>query len=129
MNLNNTSQSRRLIDSMKDGAVTVSTQGEILYANHAFAEMVGIPLEQVIGSTLSNFIQPEDTQKLHNVLAEGQQHICSAQLRLFRSGTEGITVQMTVHALPIGSSPNLCAILSDLSEHLDQQEKLRQQEE
>ena len=35
---------------MHEGAVTLTMQGDIIYANRRFADLVGVPLEQVIGA-------------------------------------------------------------------------------
>ena len=40
---------RLLVEQMHEGALTVSTAGVIMYANAAFAGLVGMPLEQLRG--------------------------------------------------------------------------------
>ena len=42
---------RVLIEAMNDGAVTMTSDGTILYCNKHFAEMVKSPLEKVIGQS------------------------------------------------------------------------------
>lgn len=44
---------RRLVEEMREGAVIVGADGFIRYANSAFASLLGVPLEQVIGTVLS----------------------------------------------------------------------------
>jgi len=43
---------RALVDRMQQGAVTVSSDGDVLYANERFAEMVGRPRETLLGQRL-----------------------------------------------------------------------------
>src|SRR5215472_7566179 len=43
---------RVMVETINEGAATVSPGGEIFYANRRFAEMLAVPLEQLIGSTL-----------------------------------------------------------------------------
>lgn len=51
---------RLLIESMYEGALRLTAQGVILYANRCFARMVKRPLEQVMGSALRRFLSPAD---------------------------------------------------------------------
>ena len=40
---------RVLVESMNEGAISLSNEGVILYCNSAFAQMVGVPLDQTHG--------------------------------------------------------------------------------
>src|SRR5580692_5950936 len=52
---------RVLIESMNEGALTITTDKLILYANQAFARMVKFPLEQVTGSSFRRFLSVADS--------------------------------------------------------------------
>ena len=41
---------RLLVEKMQEGAVTLLRDGTILYCNARFAELAGMPLEEVIGA-------------------------------------------------------------------------------
>ena len=43
---------RILVERMPEGAATLSEEGLVLYGNRSFAEMIGLPLEQVIGAPI-----------------------------------------------------------------------------
>ena len=68
---------RILVERMKEGALTLSEDGVVLFANGSFAEMVGAPLEQVIGGSLDRFL-PEVEQPRFAALL---QSVRSASLR------------------------------------------------
>ncbi len=51
---------RALVEQMHEGAVTLTTQGDIIYANRGFARLVDVPLEQVIGSSIDRFVDAGD---------------------------------------------------------------------
>src|SRR5476649_1590489 len=55
---------RVLIESMNEGAVTLTADKMILYANQCFAKMVKCPLEQVIGGSFRRFLSLEDRATL-----------------------------------------------------------------
>ncbi len=58
---------RVLVEQMKEGAVTLSGDGSILYCNHSFAELVGQRFEQIISSNLTDHV--DDRQLLKKMLA------------------------------------------------------------
>src|SRR5689334_16370600 len=47
---------RMFIEQMKEGAVTLNPDAVILYSNSQFASIVGLPLPEVIGRNMSDFI-------------------------------------------------------------------------
>src|ERR1043166_8035014 len=55
---------RLLIESMNEGALTLTADKVILYANQCFARMVKCPLEQVMGSSFRRFLSAEDRAAL-----------------------------------------------------------------
>ncbi len=55
---------RVLIESMNEGALTLTADKTILYANQCFARMVKCPLEQVMGSSFRRFLSAEDRAAL-----------------------------------------------------------------
>jgi PAS domain S-box-containing protein len=51
---------RQLVEDMQQGAVTVSQSGEIMFANHAFAEMVGLTPIDLFRVPLTRYLAPGD---------------------------------------------------------------------
>ena len=49
---------RQLIETMGEGAATLSADGVILYGNAKLAEMLGRPLDQVLGAVLKDHLPP-----------------------------------------------------------------------
>src|ERR1700733_5059027 len=47
---------RVYVERMQEGAVTISHGGVVLYANRRFADMVGRPLEQVMGTDVTAYL-------------------------------------------------------------------------
>jgi PAS domain S-box-containing protein len=59
---------RFLIESMNEGALTLTGDKLILYANQCFARMVKCPLEQVTGSSFRRFLSVEDQITLRKLM-------------------------------------------------------------
>jgi PAS domain S-box-containing protein len=51
---------RQLVEDMQQGAVTVSQSGEIMFANYAFAEMVGLAPIDLFRVPLTRYLAPGD---------------------------------------------------------------------
>lgn len=47
---------RVLVEAMNEGALTLTRDGMVAYANSAFASLVGLGLEKVIGSSFTRFV-------------------------------------------------------------------------
>jgi len=64
---------RLLIESMNEGALTLTTDKMILFANSCFAKMVRCPLKEVMGSSFRRFLSPADRALLRsNLKTAGQ---------------------------------------------------------
>jgi diguanylate cyclase (GGDEF)-like protein/PAS domain S-box-containing protein len=50
---------RMFVENMRDGAVTVSSAGLILYANRRFSELLSCTNEAIVGLPLANFVSGE----------------------------------------------------------------------
>ena len=87
---------RVLIESMNEGALTLTADKTILYANQCFAKMVRRPLEQVIGTSFLECLAVEDRQPLGALLK--------------RAGEGGSKVQMMLHAANGSQIPVLISV-------------------
>src|SRR5690606_20256966 len=63
---------RILVERMQEGAVTLSEDGTILFANGSFARMVRAPLEQVIGGPLARFLPERERPSFAAALNEAR---------------------------------------------------------
>ncbi len=59
---------RQIVEDMIQGAVTVTPGGDILFANHAFARMVGQPLPDVFRTPLHRWVAPTHRESIREVL-------------------------------------------------------------
>lgn len=75
---------RVLIESMNEGALTLTADKVILYANRRFAGMVKCPLEQVTGSSFHRFLSAEGRAAIRPLLK--------------RTGGSGSKIQVMIHA-------------------------------
>ena len=55
---------RMLVEQMREGALTVSPRGTILYCNHAFAAIAGSVVEKLVGSSVLDLMSSGDLEYL-----------------------------------------------------------------
>jgi PAS domain S-box-containing protein len=104
---------RVLIEAMNDGAVTMTSDGTILYCNRRFAEMMKCPLEKVIGSSIYRFISQAD-QAAFKVL---WQSLARGDLTLRVADENILPVYISINSLQLSESQEaFCVVVTDLTE-------------
>lgn len=105
---------RTFIEEMSEGAVTLTKEGTILYCNQRFAEIVQSPYESVVGSSLKQFITPDDNPKLDSYLA---QLTYDKHDVLIVSLTNTLYLRLSIHLLPpYLQGDNYILIATDVSD-------------
>ncbi|MDP2646443.1 MAG: PAS domain S-box protein [Desulfobacterales bacterium] len=108
---------RILIEDMNEGALTLTAEGVILYANRRFAEMLKTSLEKVIGSTIHTWIAPDSQRILQSLLIKGRDEKRREELVLAAGDGTLVPVYLSVSSLPIyETSGSLCLVATDLTE-------------
>ena len=59
---------RQLVEKMRQGAVTATPDGQILFANQRFADMLGTPLSQLYTAPLESYVGVGDRARLSRFL-------------------------------------------------------------
>jgi PAS domain S-box-containing protein len=108
---------RTLIEDMSEGALTLTAEGVILYANRRFAEMLKMPLEKVIGASIHTWIAPESQQKFQSLLGKGAGEKRREQLDLVASDGARLAVYLSLSNLSSnGMHDAFCLVATDMSE-------------
>ena len=63
---------RVLIEQMQEGAVTLSSDGTVLYCNERFATIVGARRESIIGEGIGRFFGEREREPFQQLLARGR---------------------------------------------------------
>jgi len=116
---------RILIEKMHEGAVTLTDDGTILYCNSYFANMVNRPLQKVIGTSFTNFIEDASKQEVEALLKKGRAHALKEEIFIMTGDGKKIPVLMTLNALSLEAGSVLSIILTDLTVQKEDQEKLK----
>ena len=107
---------RRLIEEMSEGAVVLTTAGDILYCNRCFAEFVGLPLKIVLGDSIRRFFAEADQKTLQSLLENAQEDRSTAELTLHTSDGKGVPAHLSATALTLADVVSICLVVTDLTE-------------
>jgi len=107
---------RALIEEMGEGALTLTPEGIVLYANRHFAALLGRPLERVMGVRIGVFFAPECYASLLALLLDGQSAKASAELDLVTEAGPRVATLVTVNHLTIDGFPDTIGmVVTDLT--------------
>ena len=114
---------RMFVETMRDGAATVSEHGIVLYANQRWADSLRLPLSRIIGAPLMSFVAASHRDALarHDgrLGAEGT-------IEIMLVGRYGGEIPMRVGAatLDVDGERVVCLTFADLTEVRKDQEEL-----
>ena len=118
---------RKLIESMNEGALMLTEDKTILYANQCFARMVKFPLEQIMGSSFRRFISAEDRARLRPLMHRKSAAGSKLQVLLNVSDDSQLPVQISIRPLVRNelNEATMGMVLTDMTEARRSEELLR----
>ena len=116
---------RVFIEKMNEGAVTLNTEGLILYSNSRFAAMLNLSLEKVLGSPFSTFIPDEFRARYNDLLANGWEEDCKEEVCMITDYGVEVPCLLSCNKLDLEEGPALSLIVTDLTiqKHVENQLK------
>jgi PAS domain S-box-containing protein len=119
---------RVFIEKMAEGAVTLNTDGIILYSNSKFAAMIGQPLARVIGCPFWEFVADKDRLAFRILFDKGWKD--EAKGEVFLASADKVTpVKLSVNPLELESGPCLNLIITDLTRQKESEKELKEKNE
>jgi PAS domain S-box-containing protein len=107
---------RMLVEAMSEGAATLSRNGDLLYCNRRFAELVRRPHEKMIGTTVQSLVAKTERDRFEAFLVEGQKAVVKGEFNLrYRDGSL-LPVHLSLSRLPGYKGHALGMVITDLSE-------------
>jgi PAS domain S-box-containing protein len=116
---------RVFIENMTEGAVTLNSEGMIIYSNSQFASMVSRPLSNVIGVAFEDFIAASDKDFYQEIFRHCWTADCKEEL-LLHTASHNIAVQLSLTALELQEGTSLSIIITDLTSQKKTQKQLEQ---
>ncbi|HEY5746184.1 MAG TPA: ATP-binding protein [Chryseolinea sp.] len=115
---------RILVERMYEGAVTLMSDGAVLYGNSAFANMVNIPLEKLIGTKFRTLIG-FSRKKWDALVKQSRKKVMNEELLLLTPEGKTTPVLLSMNALSIDDQHVLSVVVTDLTIHNKNREELK----
>ncbi len=115
---------RRLVESMREGAVTLTPDGIILYCNPEFCSLVGQPVSKLAGSRFNRFLESDSQGSFDGLLAAAQRTSLRGELTVTKNDGSQVPVLISLSTVDAENDPSVCMIVTDLSEQKRSEEIL-----
>jgi PAS domain S-box-containing protein len=118
---------RILIESMNEGALTLTAGRTILYANQCFARMMKCPLETVTGGSFRRFLSAEDRVTLWRLLRRSKKAGTKIQVLLKAADGSRLPAQISIRSLARNGFKRALVglVVTDLTEARQSEDRLR----
>ena len=120
---------RVIFETMGEGAVALDPDGTILYGNNRFADMVGVPLDGVIGRTLHDFVAPEWAALARDLMEDAVRGDTKAEIVLLAANGGRVPAHLSAVPLRVNEAPHVCVVATDLRKVKEAEEARRRSEE
>ncbi len=114
---------RFLIEQMKEGAVTLSEEGVVLYGNRRLGEIFDSPIEKVVGSSIRRFFSVHELEKFDALIGGAAGAPSRAEFLLQRPGKPAVPIYFSVN--DIVSEPGGPRLIGGVVTDLTQQHAIK----
>lgn len=105
---------RQFLEQMGEGALSIDPDRVVLYCNRFFAELVGVPRDQVLGTPFTRFIAPQSSETFSASLAQRELVRVSVTLRI--PDGRHIPTQLALTSVGEGPLRRWTIVVTDLTE-------------
>ena len=116
---------RLLVETIDEGAATLSNDGTVLYSNRSFANIFDAQLERFIGTPLENFVSDQYAPALRALIQNAANGVARGEIRLIDRAGRARTVRLTLTRSTQFGMEALCAVATELTELVETNEALR----
>jgi len=112
---------RVFVERMKEGAVTISPDATILYCNHSFADIVGEPLDHIIGRSIYEYVPKSERDRFDSVYKHPLDGPSRMELQLRTVDGRPVPIFASANIFQEAST-TVCMVITDLTEQKRQEE-------
>ncbi len=120
---------RMLVEAMSEGAATLSWNGEVLYCNRNFAQLIRRSPAKVIGIAVQSLVGKTERDRFDALLAEAQKGVARGEFNLRSGDASLVPVYLSLNRFQGYEGLALGMVITDLSEQKRKQiEEIKQTE-
>ncbi len=105
---------RNIVERMQEGALTLTPNGIVLYANQRLAAFLGLALPNIVGQKFEQFVAAEDRERFNELMAEDGQAGGRGELALRAADGTAVPVFLSVVDLLDEGQRIISGIVTDL---------------
>lgn len=113
---------RMLVEAMSEGAATLTRNGDVLYCNRRFAELLGKKPGNMAGIAVRSMVTEADRDRFETLLADARRKIVKGEFTLRRADGRLIPVYLSLNRLQGYKGQALGMVVTDLSEQKRRQD-------
>lgn len=117
---------RTLVEQIHEGAAMLNTNGDVIYCNRRFAELVNTPMQQVIGASIEQFVDSVDQLTVKTLIGDG---VGKLRTRLRNNGGPVIDVHISVSTVTLDGVQHPTLIVTDMSALMQVQRESQSKDE
>ena len=106
---------RLLVEEMQQGALTLSDDGTIAYCNRRFADLVGKPLERMMGVAFGDFLPLDAKNVYEDLLRQGRAGSSQGEINVRNADGALVPVFLTLNSLPPDCGAAVGVLVTDLT--------------
>ncbi len=107
---------RLLIEKMQEGALTMDTEGTILYANQFMERILEIPLERIVGRNFEKLVAADDLTAFMGMFRQGSHGHAAGEIGL-RAESGIRPAHLSLSPIEMEGISVVCMAVTDLRDH------------
>jgi PAS domain S-box-containing protein len=107
---------RMLVEAMSEGAATLSRNGDVLYCNRRFAELIRRPPGKIIGIAVQSLVAETEQDRFETLLGEAQKAVAKGEFNLRCKDGTLVPVYLSLNRFRGSDGQALGMVITDLSE-------------
>ncbi len=115
-----------ILEEVTQSIAIISDEGLILYANAKLAELIGIPLEQLVSSNFISLLEGDQVEPFKNSLKDKHQQRFSRDIIFRRADNKLLSLHLSISQLSDKEFDNHCIIIIDRTEIVKTESELQQ---
>jgi PAS domain S-box-containing protein len=117
---------RLLVQTMHEAGIMATPEGQILYCNNRFSEMLHYPIEEIIGKSIEDFVHKTSHKDMWTLLVGAQ--VKPMRKRIVFTASDGslVPARISANIFTQDNVSNICMVAADLTEIETSEEIIKQ---
>jgi two-component system CheB/CheR fusion protein len=117
---------RVFIENMIEGAVTLNSDGVILYSNSRVGTMLEFSLEKIVGSYFEEYLETSSKKTFNKLFKNGWKSESKGEINLLTHTKKIIPVLLSLNSIEVDEVTSLSMIITDLTDQKAIQQELNE---